>query len=246
METRMYGDLAAWWPVLSTPADYAEEARVYRHALEASASRPLSDVLELGCGGGHNASHLKAWYQLTLVDRAPGMLDVSRALNPECEHVLGDMRDVRLERTFDAVFVHDAVSYLTTEDDLRAAMATAHAHLRPGGVALFCPDWLRETFRPSTSHGGHDDGERSLRYLEWNHDPDPDDTTYLTSFAYLLKEGDGPVRCEQDEHVMGLFPRETWRRLMADVGFVPDVLPFPHSSFPEDEVHELFVGRPRV
>lgn len=245
MEPRLYTDLAAWWPVMGDPASYAEEARVYRHALEACTSRPLEEVLELGCGGGSNASHLKAWYRLTLVDRAPGMLAVSRALNPECEHSVGDMRDVRLGRTFDAVFVHDAISYMTTEDDLRAAMATAHAHLRPGGVALFCPDDVKETWRPSTSHGGRDDGERSMRYLEWSHDPDPDDTTCLVSFAYLLKEGEGPVRCENEDHLMGLFPRETWLRTLADIGFVPEILPFRHSSFAEDEEHELYVGRMR-
>jgi hypothetical protein len=33
------------------------------------------------------------------------MLDVSRALNPECEHIEGDIRTVRLERSFDAVRV---------------------------------------------------------------------------------------------------------------------------------------------
>jgi hypothetical protein len=71
-------------------------------------------------------------------------------------------------------------------------------------VALFCPDHVQETFRPSTSHGGHDVGDRSLRYLEWSYDPDPDDTTTVTSFAFLLKDGAGPVRCEQDEHVLGL------------------------------------------
>ena len=47
-------------------------------------------VLELGSGGGNNASHLKAQFRMTLVDRSPGMLAVSRALNPECEHVEGD------------------------------------------------------------------------------------------------------------------------------------------------------------
>lgn len=245
MEPRLYTDLAAWWPVLSDPADSEEEARIFRHALEATASRPLEELLELGSGGGNTASQLAAWYRLTLVDRAPGMLSVSRALNPECEHVLGDMRSVRLGRSFDAVFVHDAVSYMTTEDDLRAAMATAHAHCRPGGVALFVPDHTRETFRPATSCGGSDRGDRSLRYLEWDHDPDPDGTTYVASFAYLLREGDGPVRCETDEHLLGLFPRDTWLRCLASVGFVPEALPFRHSTFEEGAGHELFVGRMR-
>ena len=52
-------------------------------------------------------------------------LAVSRALNPDCEHVTDDMRTMRLGRIFELVFVHDAVSYLTTEDDLRAALETS-------------------------------------------------------------------------------------------------------------------------
>lgn len=245
MEPRLYTDLASWWPVLSDAANYAEEARIFRDAIEATTGRPVGEVLELGSGGGCNASHLKAWYRMTLVDRAPGMLEASRALNPECEHVLGDMREVRLGRTFDAVFVHDAVGYMTTEEDLRAAMATAHIHCRPGGVALFVPDFVKESFRPETTCGGHDREGRSLRYLEWNRDPDPGDTTYVTHFAYLLKEGDGPVRCETDEHLLGLFPRDTWLRTLADVGFVPEALPFRHSTFAPDAGHEIFVGRMR-
>ena len=65
-------------------------------------------MLELGSGGGNNASHLKAHFQLTLVDLSPAMLAVSRALNPECEHLQGDMRTVRLGRRFDAPTDHIA------------------------------------------------------------------------------------------------------------------------------------------
>ncbi|MHC4615594.1 MAG: class I SAM-dependent methyltransferase, partial [Planctomycetota bacterium] len=57
-------------------------------------------VLELGSGGGNNASHLKKWFDMTLVDLSPHMLEVSRALNPECSHQQGDMRTVRLGTLF--------------------------------------------------------------------------------------------------------------------------------------------------
>ncbi len=86
----------------------------------------------------------------------------------------GHMRNVRLHRRFDCVFVHDAISYLTTEADLRQAIETAFVHCEPGGAALFAPDLVRENFRASTDHGGHDGADRSLRYLEWTWDPDPD------------------------------------------------------------------------
>lgn len=216
----LYDQLAAWWPLLSDPAEYADEAAFYWHVLERSRVEPLVSVLELGSGGGNNASHLKRRFHLTLVDASPGMLAVSRALNPECEHIQGDMRSVRLGREFDAVFVHDAIMYMTSRADLLRAMETARFHCRPGGVVLFVPDHTTETWKPFTDHGGSDavDG-RGLRYVEWSWDPDPTDTTILVEYAVLLREADGSVRVEHDRHIEGLFPRDVWLSTMEEAGF---------------------------
>ena len=172
------------------------------------------------------------------------MLDVSRALNPECEHVQGDMRTLRLGRTFDAVLVHDAIDYMTTEEDLRRAMETAFVHTRPGGAALFAPDFVRETFRPSTDHGGEDGDGRALRWLEWVWDPDPSDLTYAVEYVLALREGEGEVRIEHDHHLEGLFPRALWMGALAETGYRPVLLPFRHSD--REAPLDVFVGtRPR-
>ncbi|HUG00751.1 MAG TPA: class I SAM-dependent methyltransferase [Longimicrobiales bacterium] len=241
---RLYRELASWWPLLSAPEDYEEEASFYlRVLLDGCAGNPES-LLELGSGGGNNASHMKAAFRdVTLVDPATAMLDVSRRLNPRCEHVEGDMRSVRLDREFDCVFVHDAVDYITSLGDLRRTFETAFVHCRDGGAAVFAPDHLRDTFRPSTSHGGHDGPERGLRYLQWTWDPDPEDSTYVTDYAFLLREGSS-VRVEHDRHVGGLFPRADWLRLLADVGFEATSVPFEHSEL-ADAV-EVFVARKAV
>jgi len=240
-EPRLYGELASWWPLLSAPAEYAEAAAFYQQVLIEACDQPPRTLLELGCGGGNNASHLKARFEITLVDRAPGMLGVSRALNPECEHVEGDLRVVRLGRHFDSVFIHDAIAYMTTDYDLRKAMETAFVHCRAGGAALFAPDYVRENFRSSTQHGGHNGDVRSLRYLEWTWDPDPSDTTYTVDFSYLLRERNGSVRVVQDRHVLGLFARGEWLRLLAEVGFESRVVPFRHSQ-PEPGAREVFLA----
>jgi hypothetical protein len=134
------------------------------------------------------------------------------------------MRTLRLGRTFDVVLLHDAVMYMTTEADLRAAMVTAYTHLGPGGVVILLPDFTVETFGPETQHGGHDGADgRSLRYIEWTYDPDPADTTVVTLYAYLLRERDGSTRVLGDRHIEGVFPRATWLGLLADVGFRADV-----------------------
>lgn len=242
---RMYDDLAGWWPLLSAPEEYAEEAAFYERLLVDACDAPPRTLLELGSGGGNNASHLKRRFDMVLVEPAPGMLAVSRALNPECEHVQGDMRTVRLAREFDAVFVHDAVCYMTTEDDLRRAIATVWAHCRPGGAALLAPDFVKETFVPSTDAGGHDGDGLGMRYLEWCWDPDPADDTYVADYAFLLRERDGTVRVVHDRHVEGLFARDRWLALLREAGFEPRVVPLEHSAV-EPGVHELFVARKPV
>ena len=114
----MYGDLAAWFHLLTAPEDYAGEAARYQ-ALILDEVPEARTLLELGSGGGNNASHLKESFTCTLADVSPQMLTLSRELNPDCEHVLGDMRTLRLGRTFDVVFVHEHMAE-------RLAAAEAH------------------------------------------------------------------------------------------------------------------------
>jgi SAM-dependent methyltransferase len=237
----LYSELADWWPVLSAPEDYAEEAAFYERALREACLVEPKTLLELGSGGGNNASHLKKSFKMTLVDLSPGMLAVSQALNPECEHFPGDMRMVRLERLFDMVFIQDAIVYMTSEADLRQAMQTAYLHCRPGGAVLFAPDHIKENFKTGTGQGGHDRGNRSLRYLEWTLEPNPDGT-YLFIMAYLLREGAGEVRCYLDQHRCGLFGRNEWLRWMTETGFKARSVPFEHSEIPPGDC-EIFIGR---
>jgi len=229
---KLYREYAEWWPLLSAPEEYVEEATEYTRLLLGASNGDASTVLELGSGGGNNASHMKRTFDLTLVDRSPQMLAVSRALNPECEHVEGDMRTVRLGRTFDAVFVHDAIAYILSEEDLAAVFATAFEHTKPGGVALFVPDYVSETFEAAADHGGHDGPDRALRYLEWTWDPDPNDTTHRMDLTYVFHEPDGSVHVELDQHVCGLFPRATWLGLIEKTGFEVRAVPLTHDDRP--------------
>jgi SAM-dependent methyltransferase len=236
---RLYAELASWWPALSPFQEYAEEAAFFRQTLLSATPTQPHTLLELGSGGGSNAYYLKKTFQMTLVDLSPDMLAVSREINPELEHLQGDMRTFRLDRLFDAVFIHDAIMYMTTESDLRRAIETAYIHCKPGGAALFVPDCVTETFTPDTDHGGHDLSDRALRYLEWSWDPDPGDSTFFVEYAYVLREPDGRVHCEYDRHVVGLFKRADWMRFIREAGFEPREVAFTHS---EAGKLEAFIG----
>ena len=219
---RLYSDLADWFHLLTAPHDYREEAEYYSACIVEAAVGPVRTVLELGSGGGNNASHMKQRFSMTLSDLSPDMLEVSRQINPELTHVQADMRSLRIPHTqFDAVFVHDAVTYLTTEADVCAMAETAAFHCRPGGAVLVVPDHVRESFTPPyAEHGGHDGADgRSMRYLMWCTDPDPADTTFISDFAYLLRDSDGTVRVEHDRHVQGIFTESVWIDDLTSAGF---------------------------
>lgn len=214
---RMYSDLAPWFHLLTAPADYADEAGFVSRVVDEVVGPDARTLLELGSGGGNNASHLKVRFACTLTDIAPDMLALSQTLNPECEHLEGDMRTLRLDREFDVVFIHDAIGYLTTEDDLRAALETAALHARPGGVVILTPDATTEIFKAHTDHGGHDgDDGRSLRFLEWTHPANG--STYDVDYLIIARGPGDEVRVVHDRHTLGLFPRATWERLIADAG----------------------------
>jgi hypothetical protein len=166
---------------------------------------------------------------------------VSRSINPECEHLLGDMRQLRLGRPFDAVFAHDALDYLLTLDDLARMAETAWVHCRPGGAVLLVPDCVRETFKPATEHGGHDGPQRALRYLEWSWDPDPSDQTYHSEMVYLMRHADGTVRVQHEQHLLGLFSRADWLAALTEAGFQARTLPYDLSDMQSGSL-EAFAG----
>jgi hypothetical protein len=150
------------------------------------------------------------------------------------------MRTVRLGRTFDAVLIHDAISYMTTEEDLRAAFDTAASHLRPGGVFITSPDFTAETFQsPSVHTATHRAGALEVTYFEYAWDPDPADTTVEVLMTYVICEG-RRARLEHDRHVIGLFPKATWLRVLGEARFDVDEQAF--ALGPEAKPYTLLVG----
>ncbi len=228
---RLYGDLAWTWPIISPPEEYEAEAEEAYRLLREHGGREPKTLLDLGCGGGHFDRTLQKHARLTGVDVSESMLGLARALNPEVTYVRGDMRSVRLGKTFDAVAIFDSIDYMLSEEDLRAAFLTAHAHLEPGGVFLTCAEETKEGFRQNRSKVTvRSKGGVHIAFLENAFDPDPADTTFENTFVYLIRRG-GDLGIETDRHLCGLFPFQTWLSLLRDVGFEVRVVA-PRSAPP--------------
>lgn len=132
-------------------------------------------------------------------------------------------RTFRLGRTFDAVLMDDAVSYMTCLADFVAALRTASAHLDAGGVLVVTPDVTVETFRQNSTVATHatrkgTPDELDVVFVENVYDPDPADEQYETTVLYLIRDH-GRLRIETDHWTMGLFSLDTWRRVLREAGF---------------------------
>jgi SAM-dependent methyltransferase len=241
---RLYDDLAYLWPILSPPEHYSAEAAVLRGLIEkhfVGASDQRRSVLELGAGGGHTLVHLANDYDCTAVDLSDPMLANCRHLVPEVQTVVGDMRTLRLDKTYNAVFIHDAVDYMLSELDVKQALETAAEHLKPGGLCVIAPTYTRETFADGeVADDGTTTDSQELTYFSYVHDPDPTDDTFEMILLYLIRENPTrSVEVIEDRHTCGLFSSEQWLAWMSDAGFDAR---HEEAPGPEDEPWSLFAG----
>ncbi|MEM9881472.1 MAG: class I SAM-dependent methyltransferase [Planctomycetota bacterium] len=248
---RLYDDLAWLWPHLSPPEQYAAEADTLDRLITQHLGPGPQRLLELGAGGGHTLVHLDARgrrggrHHAVAVDRSDPMLAHCRRLIPGIETHVADMRDVRLDRTFDAVLIHDAIDYLLTPADVVTALATAHTHLRPGGLAFIAPTYTRETFVDGdVADDGTTTDDDELTYFTYVHDPDPTDDTFEMILLYLIRPHGLPsassrrdVRVAEDRHTCGLFAHEQWLQMIQRAGMTP--LPY----LKEENAWSLYLAR---
>ncbi|MBN2380814.1 class I SAM-dependent methyltransferase [candidate division WOR-3 bacterium] len=216
---RLYNDLAWIWPIWGSVEEYRPESEdAARYFREFSKIEPKI-LLDITCGGGKNDFTLKKHFEVTGLDLSEEMLDNARKLNPECTYIQGDMRDFDLGREFDAVYINDGIAYITTEADLGRTFLNACKHLRPGGVMITIAENYKGNFKQNETKVFNSISEEPLiTYIENNFDPDPLDTTYETTFVYLIREA-GKLRIEHDLHTCGIFPIETWRKKLKAAGF---------------------------
>lgn len=227
---RLYNELSEYWPLISRPEEYADVAAAWKAVIREKLGPGRHRLLELGVGGGHNLSHFSGKHEVTAVDLSENMMAHSRQLNPTVEHLVGDMRTIRLNRTFDGVVIHDAIGHMLTESDLSAVFATASVHLEKGGLFITSPDHTRESFvSGKLEHNTHSNESTDLTCVEYTYDPDPADTTVEMIMFYIIRQK-GSVRIEHDRHVLGIFAEKTWLDLLEKAGFAAEKREFPEQS----------------
>jgi SAM-dependent methyltransferase len=109
-----------------------------RTAIARYLAAPPTSVLDVGCGTGRLLDSLSATVaECWGVDIMETNVAYARTARPQLVVRQGDMRAIRLGRTFDAVTCFgNALSYALTNDDLIRTMETFEAHAAAGALLM--------------------------------------------------------------------------------------------------------------
>ncbi|MFH1743389.1 MAG: class I SAM-dependent methyltransferase [bacterium] len=229
-QSRLYGDLAWTWPVISPPEAYVKEGEELITIINQYSRIQPKTVLHLGSGGGHNDFTLKKQFDVTGIDKSETMLALAKQLNPDVTYLRDDMRTARLKKPFDIVLASDSINHMINEEDLRLVFQTAFANLRKGGLFITFAEETVDRFEQSrTFCSTHAKGETEIVFVQNIFDPDPDDTTYELTLVFLIRN-EGTLHIETDRHLCGLFRKETWRTLLQETGFEINEIEFEAGS----------------
>ena len=171
--TTVFDAYARYYDLFYGDKDYEREAGFVDRIIRGHVDKPTS-LLDLGCGTGRHArAFADRGYQVTGIDQSTEMIARAKSQQTDSpatdpDFHCGDVRHFRTERKFDAVTsLFHVVSYQTSNADLLATLATAKAHLAPGGVFVFdCwygPAVLRDL--PAVRHRCLDDGTHRVRRI---------------------------------------------------------------------------------
>ncbi len=129
-----------YYDLLYKDKNYKAESEYVLQSLQRFSSRPLKNLLELGCGSGSHALHFcKNGCQVTGIERSQEMVNAALAKKIKSfKPLVGDITDFELSRKFDAaVSLFHVVSYLTQNKDLISCFYATQKHLKKGGLFLF-------------------------------------------------------------------------------------------------------------
>jgi SAM-dependent methyltransferase len=99
---------------------------------------PKAEILDLGCGSGRPIARylIEQGHRVTGVDSSPDMIAMCREDFPDQAWLVGDMRSLRFDRTFDGIIAWDSFFHLTW-DDQRSMFPWFRRHASPGAPLMF-------------------------------------------------------------------------------------------------------------
>lgn len=120
------------------PEPNDETPAMCRRMFERYLPAPPTSVLDIGCGTGRDLRSLRRTCPDCVgIDLLPQVIEYARSQAGNIDFRVGDMRNVRLGRSFDAIVCFgSALLYALTNEDISNVLATFAAHAHGGTILI--------------------------------------------------------------------------------------------------------------
>ncbi len=196
--------------------DYSAEARKIHDQAQLHQRSTGNLLLDVACGTGMHAAHLRPYYEVQGIDQDEKMLEMARNNHPGLLFESGDMRKFKLDRKFDVITcLFSSIGYMLTSDDLHQAVVNMSNHLKLGGV-LFVEPW----FEPGSWKGGSihtiSVDQPDLKIVRMNASGLNGNISFFT-YHYLVGSSKG-VRYFSEHHELALYTRAEYLAAFENAG----------------------------
>ncbi|MCX4766687.1 class I SAM-dependent methyltransferase [Streptomyces sp. NBC_01275] len=203
--------------------DYRAEAATVAGLVRARSPRAAT-LLDVACGTGAHLRHFAELFdKVEGLELSEAMMARARAAAPGAVLHGGDMRDLALGRSYDAITcMFGSIAYLEDTAELASTLRSFAEHLAPGGVVAVDPWWFLET---SLEHHVSGDtvtvGRRTMTRVSYS---EREGRTSHMVVHYVVAEPGSGVQHFAERHTLTLFTRaeyeEAFTRAGLDVVYV--------------------------
>ncbi len=212
----MFAKSARFYDAIYSFKDYEAES-IKLQALIARSAPAARSLLDVGCGTGAHLASLRKSYEVAGLDLDENLLQIAAERNPGVPLHHADMVDFDLGRTFDVVTcLFSSIGYVRSVDGLGRAVDSMARHLVPGGILVVEPWIFPDQFEDGRADAlvADFDGGKIVRATFSSRSGG---VSHL-DIHYLVRSEDGSVTHFSEDHVLGLFSDEDYRRAFSDAG----------------------------
>lgn len=209
----LYKDLARYYDLIYSFKDYKKEAEHIKSLIKKYKKTPGKDVLEVACGTGKHAAHLKKDFRITGVDLNQGMLSIARKNVKGVTFKKADMTKLNLKKEFDVILcLFSSIGYVKTYPNLKNTIKSFSKHLKPNGIVIIEPWFTKDAFMVDSPHMTTHNGE-DIKIARMSVSKARGIVSVL-DMHYLIAEYGKEVKHFIDRHELGMFDLERMEAMM--------------------------------
>lgn len=213
----LYKDLAKYYDLIYSFKDYKAEANQINKLVAKHKKTTGKDLLEIACGTGKHAQHLKKYFHILATDVNTGMLGIARKNVKGVTFKQADMTNLKLKKKFDVILcLFSSIGYVKTYANLKKTINGFAKHLKQGGVVIIEPWLTKDTYMVNTPFMTTYDG-KDIKIARLSVSKAKGVISFM-DMNYLIAERGKGVRHFVDRHEVAMFDLKRMKEIMEKAG----------------------------